>query len=106
MNAAIDAKKPSMNTKEIIDRIFKDPATIYELTEFQNLGKAIHDILAIYSKTAATGRDEGKVAAAMANVLAESEFEKYPTTLDRLFESNFDRLLKQLPSSDSPEEQP
>jgi hypothetical protein len=42
----------------------------------------------------------------MANVLAESEFEKYPTTLDRLFESNFDRLLKQLPSSDSPEEQP
>jgi len=49
-----------MNTKEIIDRIFKDPATKYELTEFENLGKAIHDILAIYPKTAATGRDAGK----------------------------------------------
>ncbi|MBU1716544.1 MAG: N-6 DNA methylase [Proteobacteria bacterium] len=49
-----------MNTKEIINRIFKDPATKYELTEFENLGKAIHDILTIYPKTAATGRDAGK----------------------------------------------
>ncbi|MDF1581543.1 MAG: N-6 DNA methylase [Desulfuromonadales bacterium] len=60
MNAGIDTKESSMNTKEIIDRIFKDPATKYELTEFENLGKAIHDILAIYPKTAATGRDAGK----------------------------------------------
>lgn len=60
MNAGIDTKEPSMNTKEIIDRIFKDPATKYELTEFENLGKSIHDILAIYPKTAATGRDAGK----------------------------------------------
>ncbi|QQG66931.1 N-6 DNA methylase [Desulfobulbus oligotrophicus] len=49
-----------MNTKDIIDHIFRDPATKYELTEFENLGKAIHDILAIYPKTAATGRDAGK----------------------------------------------
>jgi hypothetical protein len=60
MNAGIDTKESSMNTKEVIDRIFKDPATQYELTEFENLGKAIHDILAIYLKTAATGRDAGK----------------------------------------------
>ena len=60
MNAGIDTRESSMNTKEIIDRIFKDPATKYELTEFENLGKAIHDILAIYPKTAATGRDAGK----------------------------------------------
>lgn len=60
MNAGIDTKESSMTTKEIIDRIFKDPATKYELTEFENLGKAIHDILAIYPKTAATGRDAGK----------------------------------------------
>jgi len=52
--------KETFSTKEIIDRIFKDPATKYELTEFENLGKAIHDILAIYPKTAATGRDAGK----------------------------------------------
>ncbi len=49
-----------MNTKEIIDRIFKDPSTMYELTEFENLGKPIHDILSIYPKTATTGRDAGK----------------------------------------------
>lgn len=49
-----------MNTKEIIDRIFKDPATKYELTEFENLGKPIHDILSIYPISSATGRDAGK----------------------------------------------
>lgn len=49
-----------MTTKEIIDRIFKDPSTKYELTEFENLGKPIHEILSIFPKTAATGRDAGK----------------------------------------------
>lgn len=49
-----------MDTKEILDRIFKDPATQYELTEFQNLGKSIYDILDIYPKTASTGREAGK----------------------------------------------
>jgi nucleoside 2-deoxyribosyltransferase len=51
------AKKYSLNTKEIIDRIFKDPGTKYELIEFKNLGKPIYDILSIYSKTASTERD-------------------------------------------------
>jgi type I restriction enzyme M protein len=60
MNAGIDTKESSMTTREIIDRIFKDPATTYELTEFENLGKPLHDILFIYPKTAATGRDAGK----------------------------------------------
>jgi len=49
-----------MNTKEIIGRIFKDPNTKYELTEFENLGKPIHEILSIYPKTVTTGRDAGK----------------------------------------------
>ncbi|MBD2003610.1 MULTISPECIES: N-6 DNA methylase [Cyanophyceae] len=49
-----------MNTKEIIDRIFKDPSTKYELTEFESLGKPIHEILSIYPKTSTTGRDAGK----------------------------------------------
>ena len=49
-----------MNTKDIIDHIFKDPATKYELTEFEDLGKPIHEILSIYPKTATTGRDAGK----------------------------------------------
>jgi type I restriction enzyme M protein len=49
-----------MDTKEILDRIFKDPATRYELTEFENLGKPIHEILSINPKTATTGREAGK----------------------------------------------
>jgi type I restriction enzyme M protein len=49
-----------MDTKEIIGRIFKDPTTRYELTEFENLGKPIHDILSIYPKAATTGREAGK----------------------------------------------
>ena len=49
-----------MNTKELIDRIFKEPGIKFELTEFENLGKPIHDILSIYPKTATTGKDAGK----------------------------------------------
>jgi type I restriction enzyme M protein len=60
MSARNDKKERSMNTKEIIDRIFKDPGTKYELTEFENLGKPIEDILTIYPKTITTGRDVGK----------------------------------------------
>jgi type I restriction enzyme M protein len=51
----------TLSTKEIIDHIFKDPSTTYELTEFENLGKPIPDIIAIYPKTTSTGRDAGKV---------------------------------------------
>lgn len=50
-----------MNTKELIDRIFKEPGVKFELTEFDNLGKPIHEIITIYPKTAATGKDAGKV---------------------------------------------
>ena len=40
-------------------------------------------------------RDAGKVTAEIARAHAESEFEKYRIVQDRLFESDFDRLLKQ-----------
>lgn len=49
-----------MNTKELIDRIFKAPGIKFELTEFENLGKPIHDILSIYPKAASIGKDVGK----------------------------------------------
>lgn len=49
-----------MNTKELIDRIFKEPGIKFELTEFENLGKPIHDIITIYPKAVATGKDAGK----------------------------------------------
>ncbi len=47
-------------TKELIDRIFKEPGIKYELTEFETLGKPFHEILSIYPKTVETGRDAGK----------------------------------------------
>jgi hypothetical protein len=39
----------------------------------------------------------GKVTAEVAKTFAESEFEKYRIIQDRLFESDFDQFLKQLP---------
>jgi len=39
----------------------------------------------------------GKVTAEIAKSFAESEFEKYRVVQDRLFESDFDRMIKQLP---------
>ncbi|AGX87197.1 virulence RhuM family protein [Candidatus Symbiobacter mobilis] len=41
-------------------------------------------------------QDAGKVSAEIAKTHAESEFEKYRIMQDRLFESDFDRLLKQI----------
>ena len=42
-------------------------------------------------------QDAGKVTAEIAQAHAESEFEKYRIVQDRLFESDFDRLIRQLP---------
>lgn len=42
-------------------------------------------------------RDAGKVTAEIAQAHAESEFEKYRIVQDRLFESDFDQLIKKLP---------
>jgi hypothetical protein len=39
----------------------------------------------------------GKVTAEIAKAFAESEFEKYRIVQDRLFESDFDRMIKKLP---------
>ncbi len=38
-------------------------------------------------------RDKGKVTAAIAKAFAESEFEKYRVIQDRLYQSDFDRLV-------------
>lgn len=40
--------------------------------------------------------DSGKVTTEMAKVFAESEFEKYRITQDRLFRSDFDRLIDEI----------
>lgn len=48
-------------------------------------------------------QDAGKVSAEMARAHAESEFEKYRIVQDQLFQSDFDRVLKQIetPGNDS-----
>ncbi len=47
--------------------------------------------------------DAGKVSAEIAKAHAESEFEKYRIVQDRLFESDFDRMLKQIEALQKPE---
>jgi len=42
----------------------------------------------------------GKVSAEIAKVHAESEFEKYRIVQDRLFKSDFDRIVKQVESAE------
>ena len=41
-------------------------------------------------------QDSGRVTSELAKTHAESEFEKYRIVQDRLFESDFDRMVKQL----------
>lgn len=48
-------------------------------------------------------QDAGKVTAEIAKAHAESEFEKYRIVQDRLFESDFDRLIKQIESGSQPD---
>ena len=48
-------------------------------------------------------QNRGKVSAEIAKTHAESEFEKYRIVQDRLFESDFDRMVKQIESADDNE---
>jgi type I restriction enzyme M protein len=48
-----------MNTHQVIDKIFKDPTVKFDLTEFEGLGKPIHEMLNIYAKDG-TGKQTGK----------------------------------------------
>ena len=48
-------------------------------------------------------QDAGKVSAEMAKAHAESEFEKYRIVQDRLFESDFDRVVKQIEREHKPD---
>ena len=48
-------------------------------------------------------QDAGKVTAEIAKAHAESEFEKYRIVQDRLFESDFDRVLRQIGEDMQPE---
>jgi hypothetical protein len=49
-------------------------------------------------------QDAGKISAEKAKVHAQSEFEKYRIVQDRLFESDFDRVIKQVGNKQDPDE--
>lgn len=48
-------------------------------------------------------QDAGKITAEIAKAHAESEFKKYRIVQDRLFESDFDRVIKQIESGNQPD---
>lgn len=62
---------------------------------FEEQLQRIREIL-IEATDRAVLQDAGKVTAEIAKAHAESEFEKYRIVQDRLFESDFDRMLRQL----------
>lgn len=69
------------------------------------MGYKVNSERAVQLRKRATGRevlqDAGKVSAEIAKAHAESEFEKYRIVQDRLFESDFDRFLKQIESGNT-----
>ncbi|WP_317310700.1 N-6 DNA methylase [Clostridium thermobutyricum] len=85
-----------MNTKEIINNIFKDPKTTYELTEFENLGESIYDIVKIYPKTSTMGRDAGKTKYFMKSFAPFFSGKEEVQVFDENGKSNPEELVRQL----------
>ena len=85
-----------MNTKEIIDKIFKDPTTKYELTEFDNLGKKLHEIITIFPKTSNSGRDAGKTKYYMKSFVPFSSGKEEVQVFDESGKSNPEEIVRQL----------
>lgn len=85
-----------MNTKEILDKIFKDPKTLYELTEFDNIGKPLHEIIDIYPKTSESGRDAGKTKYYMKSFVPFSSGKEEVQVYDENGKSNPEEIVRQL----------
>ncbi|MFH1729811.1 MAG: N-6 DNA methylase [Pseudomonadota bacterium] len=85
-----------MNTKEIIDKIFKDPKTKYELTEFDNLGKRLHEIIEIYPKVTDSGRDAGKTKYFMKSFVPFYSGKEEVQVFDETGKSNPEEIVRQL----------
>ena len=85
-----------MNTREILDKIFKDPKTLYELTEFETLGKSLHEIVNIYPKTSDYGRDAGKIKYYMRSFVPFSSGKEDVQVYDENGKSNPEEIVRQL----------
>jgi len=85
-----------MDTKEVLDRIFRDPKTKYELTEFENLGKPIEEILEIYSKVIETGREAGKTKYFVKSIVPSSSGKEEFQIYSEGKKSNPEEVVRQL----------
>ncbi|MCC5465768.1 N-6 DNA methylase [Pelosinus baikalensis] len=85
-----------MNTREILDKIFKDPKTLYELTEFDTLGKPIHNIVNIYPRTSEFGRDAGKTKYYLKSFVPFSSGKEEVQVFDENGKSNPEEIVRQL----------
>lgn len=85
-----------MNTREILDKIFKDPKTTYELTEFDNLGSPIGKIINIYPRTSESGRDAGKTKYFMKSFVKFSSGKEEVQVFDENGKSNPEEIIRQL----------
>jgi len=85
-----------MDTKQVIDKIFKDPKTKYELTEFEVLSKPIHELIEIYPKTVTSGRDTGKEKYFIKSIVPFSSGKKEAQVYVEGGKSNPEEIVRQL----------
>lgn len=86
----------SLSTKEVLDLIFKDPKTKYQLTEFENLGRQLHEILNIYSKVITSGRDTGQTKYFLKSFVPFYSETEEIQVYDPVGKSNPEEIVRQL----------
>lgn len=85
-----------MRTSEILNKIFKDPKIKYELTEFETLGKSLHEIIDIFPKTINSGREAGKIKYFMKSFVPFSSGKEEVQVFSEDGKSNPEEIIRQL----------
>ncbi|KOS71699.1 type I restriction endonuclease subunit M [Lysinibacillus contaminans] len=83
-------------TREILEKIFRDPKTKYELLEFEDLGQDISVILDIFPKTVTTGKDAGKTKYFIKSFVPFSSGKQEIQVYDPNGKSNPEEIVRQL----------
>lgn len=86
----------TLDTKTIIDLIFKDPKTRYDLIEFENLGREPHQILNIYPKVITSGRDTGQTKFFLKSIVPFYSDTEEIQVYDPNSKSNPEEIVRQL----------
>jgi type I restriction enzyme M protein len=87
---------PELSTKEILDLIFKDPKTKYELSEFDNLAKPVYEIVNIYPKVITSGKDTGQTKYFLKSFVAFFSGTTEVQVFDPNGKSNPEEIVRQL----------